>query len=418
MNLTRASISKLYARERRYVVFDDKLKGFGVRVSPTGGKSFIFEYRPSGAGRSAVKRRITIGRAENISTDDARLRAKKLLAEVVHGRDPAIERAAEKKMVRLIDVADLFMREHAEAKRKPRTASHYQQILDKHILPKFGAQKLKDISRAEVAKLHLAISRSSPFAANKALAVLSSLWGWAARRDLCAINSNPVVGVERNREIKRQRFLNSPEIAALGRTLALAETEGLPWAIDERKPTAKHAPRPENRRTIVDPRVTSAIRLLLLTGCRLREILNLRWAEVNFDHGLVLLQDSKTGSRAVVLSGAAVGLLHSQPREAGSDFVFPGPNGTPRTDIKKPWAAIIKHAGLEGLRIHDLRHSAASLAANAGFSLPIIGRLLGHTQAATTQRYAHIGFDPARDAANAIGRIVEKTMNYAQRTTE
>jgi integrase len=177
-------------------------------------------------------------------------------------------------------------------------------------------------------------------------------------------------------------------------------------------PKAKHAPKAENRRVKLDPFAVAAIRLLILTGARLREILHAKWENVDFERSILFLPDSKTGRKPVYLSAAALDVLSSLPRIAGNPHIIAGAkDGAPRADLKKPWAALRRVAGLEGVRIHDLRHSFASVGAGASLGLPIIGKLLGHTQAATTHRYAHLDADPMRRAAETIGATISAAMN-------
>ena len=169
---------------------------------------------------------------------------------------------------------------------------------------------------------------------------------------------------------------------------------------------ARHLAKEENRHTVLAPHAVAAIRLLIFTGCRLGEILHLRWSDVDFERGMLHLANSKTGKKSVVLNAPALAVLDAIPRVG--EFVIAGQSRSgdaekPRSDLKKPWSAIRRHAGLEGLRIHDLRHSFASVGAGAGLGLPIVGKLLGHTQASTTQKYAHLDNDPLRRASNAIG---------------
>jgi integrase len=231
--------------------------------------------------------------------------------------------------------------------------------------------------------------------------------------------ANPARGLERNREEGRERFLSDEELARLGASLRLAETDGLPWAeVDLSTPKSKHHVKPENRRTVYSPFVVGALRMLLLSGMRLREVLHLRWPEVDFQRGMLFLGDSKTGRKSVVLSGAALQLLTDLPRDGNCDLCFPGEGGQPRRDLNKPWAALKKHAGLEGLRLHDLRHSNASVGAGAGVPLQIIGRILGHSQVATTAKYAHLQNDPVRRAADTISAHLTAAMGDASEAAD
>jgi len=220
---------------------------------------------------------------------------------------------------------------------------------------------------------------------------------------------NPTRRLEKFRESRRERFLGSDELKRLGDALREAETTGIPWGVDEARPTAKHAPRLENRLTVVSPFAVAAIRLLLFTGCRRGEVLNLRWADVDFERGVAVLPDSKTGRKPVLLGAPALRVLADLPRVG--DYVIAGDDPKKsRTDLKRPWNAIRKRAGLQGVRIHDLRHSFASVGAGAGLGLPIIGRLLGHTQPSTTARYAHLADDPLRRASETIATTIASAM--------
>ena len=185
----------------------------------------------------------------------------------------------------------------------------------------------------------------------------------------------------------------------------------MPYEIDEEKPKAKHAPKADKRRVKLDPFAVAAVRLLILTGARLREILDARWQHVDIERGVIFLTDSKTGRKPVYLSAAALEVLAGLPRIEGNPHVIPGEKaGQPKADLKKPWAAVKKAAGLEGVRLHDLRHSFASFGAGASPGLPIIGELLGHSQAATTHRYAHLDADPMRRAVETIGATISTAM--------
>jgi integrase len=191
----------------------------------------------------------------------------------------------------------------------------------------------------------------------------------------------------------------------------VAETLGLPWNVNEAKPKSKHAAKEENRRTVADPFAVAAIRLLIFTGARLREILHARWQDVDLERGIIYLQDSKTGKKPLYVSAAAMDVLAKLSQVEGNPYVIPGDReGAPRVDLKRPWASITKAAKLDGLRLHDLRHSFASVGAGASMGLPIIGRLLGHSQPQTTARYSHLHADPLRRAADTIGATISAAM--------
>jgi integrase len=272
-----------------------------------------------------------------------------------------------------------------------------------------GNMKAEALTRANVAVLHLSMA-DTPFTANRFLAAVSKCFSWGAQRGLLPDDHvNPAGRIERYREHRRERFLTSDELARLGDALREGETIGLLYEVDESKPASKHAPKTENRRAVLDPFAASAIRLLILTGARLREILDAQWSHVDFERGILFLPDSKTGRKPLYLNAPALAVLAGLPRIEGNPHIVAGVKGA-RADLKRPWAAVTRAAGLEGLRIHDLRHSFASVGAGASFGLPVIGKLLGHTQAATTHRYAHLDADPLRRAAETIGATIAAAM--------
>ena len=240
---------------------------------------------------------------------------------------------------------------------------------------------------------------------------MSAVWNWAARRDEVALADNPARAIERYPEKGRERYLTSEELARVGDVLREGETIGLPYSVDETKPTAKHAPKADHRRSKLDPFAVAAIRLLILTGARLREILDAQWSQLDLERGILFLADSKTGRKPLYLSAAAQAVLVAIPRVKGNPHVIAGAlEGAPRADLSKPWRAVKQAAEIEGVRIHDLRHSFASFGAGASLGLPIIGKLLGHSQAATTHRYAHLDADPLRRAVETIGNTIAAAM--------
>ncbi len=398
--ITKRVVDGLTKQAREYAVWDAKLPGFGVRVRASGAKSYVVVYR-AGAGRGAPVRRFTIANVGKTTPQAARSRAKAILGAVAHGRDPAGEKAAERGTLTISALADRFMSEHVEQKRKPGTAVFYRHLLDKIIRPEIGATKADKLTRAQVARLHGKL-KATPFQANRVLAVIGSMYSFAGRTGIVAEGMNPARRIEQFKEHRRERFLTGEELKRLGSAIREAETQGIPWDVDEAKPKAKYLPIAKNRYTKIGPSAAAAIRLLLFTGCRLREILHLKWGQVDLERGLLFLADSKTGRKTVILNAPALAVLASLVR-LGS-YVVPGDDAEkPRADLKRPWEAVAKRAGLSGVRLHDLRHTYASFGAGGGLGLPIIGKLLGHTQASTTQRYAHLDADPLRRASDAIG---------------
>jgi integrase len=378
--------------------------------------SYVVKYR-AGSGRKAPTRRLTLGRVGKITPDKARTLAKGKLGDVAHGLDPAAVRSAERRAATLKELADVFLSEHVDAKRKPSTASHYRDLLQRIVLPELGCRQGEKVTTADLARPHVRM-KSRPYQANRMLAAVGSLYAFAGKRKLVLAGFNPARGIDKYPEKGRERFLSSPELGRLGDAIREAETVGIPWQVDTTKPTAKHAPKEKNRRTVIGQHPAAAIRLLILTGARLREILHLRWEHVDLERGLLSLPDSKTGKKAIVLNAPAMAVLAGLPRIGA--YVIAGQDaGTdkekPRADLNKPWRSIARRAGLRRLRIHDLRHTHASFGAGAGLGLPIIGKLLGHARATTTQRYAHLDTDPLRRASDHIAVVQLNTGKHGGR---
>jgi integrase len=409
-NITKRTIDSLKVARGEYFAWDSKLIGFGVRVQPSGAKSYVLKYR-AGTGRGALTRRVTLGAVGKLTPGEARAVAKRALGAIAHGADPAADKAAERRGATLSELADVFLDQHVEPKLKARTCQLYSDVLRRLVLPELGSRRAEAISVNDIARVHAKLKRT-PYQANRMLVVVGSLYSFAGKRHLTPRDMNPTRGIEKYPERGRERFLTTDELQRLGEALREAETEGIQWEPDPDK-KVKHAPKAENRRTIFSPHATAAIRLLLFTGARLREILGLRWEWVDLERGLLLLPDSKTGRKAVVLNAPAIAVLSLLPRVG--IYVIAGDNAEkPRADLNKPWRAVSEQAGLIGVRLHDLRHSHASVGAGAGLGLPIIGKLLGHTQASTTARYAHLDNDPLRRASERIGREIALAMGDLQ----
>jgi integrase len=400
--ITKRTVDALQSNGSEFTAWDDTVSGFGVRVRPTGAKSYVVVYR-AGAGRGSPVRRYTIAAVGKITPEVARARAKAILGAVVHGHDPASQRTAERGTPTVAELADQFMTDHVRAKRKAGTAAFYQDILRRIVKPAVGTTKADKLTRLQIGKLHSSLSET-PFQANRVLAVVGSMYTFAGRAGIVPEGTNPARGIDKFKESRRERFLTGGELERLGGAIREAETIGIPWRVDDTKPTTKHVPKGA-RVTKIGPHAAAALRLLLFTGCRLREILHLRWQHVDMERGCLFLPDSKSGRKTVILNAPALAVLNTLER-VGS-YVVPGDDPVqPRHDLKRPWDAVTKRAGLVGVRLHDLRHTYASFGAGSGLGLPIIGRLLGHAQAATTARYAHLDNDPLRCASEAIaGRI-------------
>jgi len=326
---------------------------------------------------------------------------------VAHGHDPANQKTAERGTPTVAELADRFMAGHVKAKRKVRTAEFYQDILDRIVKPALGTTKADKLTRVRVGRLHSSLSET-PFQANRVLAVVGSMYAFAGRAGIVPEGTNPARGIHKFEESRRERFLTSEELERLGIAIRQGENGGIPWTVDESEPTAKHVPKAK-RFTKIALSAAAALRLLLFTGCRLREILHLRWEHVDLERGCLFLPDSKSGRKTVILNAPALAVFNAMERVG--PYVVPGDDvQQPRHDLKRPWDALTRQAGLTGVRLHDLRHTYASFGAGGGLGLPIIGRLLGHAQAATTARYAHLDNDPLRRASEAIASQISAAL--------
>lgn len=433
LKLGRKALASLPDISRMTVFYDTELKGFGLKVLPpsgrhaNGSRSWIVEYRPGAGGRSVAKKRVVLGSTETLTPERARETARTMLAEVRLGSDPSLERQSARAAKTIADLEPFYSSE-TDPRRKPRTVELYRGLWRNHLLPALGSSAARGLTAAEVVRLHRRIGQDHPSTANRVIILLAHFFQWAQRDGYVPKDHNPARGIAKFKENRRERYLSSEEMARLGAAIRLAETKGVPWkAADLSKPNAKHAPkRPEYRLTKIDTHSAAALRLLIFTGARLREILNLRWSEVDAERGLIFLQDSKTGRKTIVLGTPAVLILERLRRDAiaearkvspravgpSSPCVFPSADDDTRSkaDLKRPWALVTRAAELDGLRLHDLRHSFASVGAGASMGLPLIGKLLGHADVKTTSRYAHLDADPLRRASNTIGAAIAEAM--------
>lgn len=434
--LTKRSIEQLEATGSPYFAWDagdGAVKGFGVVVTAAGKRSFVAQFR-IGGGRAGKSRRVTIGAFGPWTVEQARDRARELLREASLGIDRgAVEKATQvanereqeatrhksrlARDLRLNRLSVRFLREHVTLKRKAATVRSYRSLLALHILPALGRKDAREISRQDVAALHNRLS-DRPATANRVVAVLSAIYGWAEGKEILPEGSrNPTRKLERYHEEGKERYLSADELERLGAAIRLAVTTGVPWRPKEGA-KSKHIPKADPYARI-DPGAASALRLLLFTGARLREILHLEWRAVDMERGLLRLADSKTGKKTILLNAPARAVLAALPQRGR--FVFPGESRTgeeqPRTDLKRPWALVCRAAGISDVRLHDLRHSFASVGAGDGHGLVVLVKLLGHSQVATTQRYAHLADDPLRQAADAIANKIAAAMGDAKPTS-
>lgn len=391
MKLTRRVIDNASCEDGKPVyLWDGQLVGFGVKVLPSGTKRFLVKYRTYGGGRAAKVRWLTLGTHGQIPLESAREHARQVLAAVARGEDPQADRLALREAPRVQDVWERFEADHLH-KRKASTIRDYRSVWRNDIEPSLGDLRVRDVSRQDVDRLHKQITKRAPTIANRVVAVLSKLMNLAEAWEWRDQGTNPCRYVEKNKETKRERYLSSAELKRLGRALNDLVDLGL-----------------------VRADVARLFKLLLLTGARRSELQTCQWRWVDFDNRVIRLPDSKTGAKPLYLSDSALDVLRTQKAQTHqpeSAFVFPGTGrGGHIINLSKPWKLICEEADLKDVRIHDLRHTAASIAVGQGVALPVIGRLLGHSQTQTTARYAHVDADPALSAANLIGEALRNSM--------
>ena len=380
--ITKRAVEAAAPRDKEYYIWDEHIPGLGLRVLPSGRRQYIVQYR---AGRRS--RRISLGPSTVLTTEQARSRALAILADARGGKDPAADREAYRNALLVKDLVERFDQQHISLRLKPRTAAAYRRSLAKFILPKLGKMLVTEITRADVTKFHHDL-RHIPYEANRCLEIISKMFNLAELWGLRPDGSNPRRLIQKYPEVKRERYLSLDEIKHLGDVLREVEQEGREM-----------------------PSAILAIRLLIYTGCRLSEIMTLQWDYVDLEARTLNLPDSKSGAKKVFLGRPACELLENAPRLPGNPWVITGTlPGARLTDLQPFWQRVRARAGLPEVRIHDLRHTFASTAIAAGHSLPIIGKLLGHTQVQTTARYAHLAAQPAMIAADSITDVLDRAL--------
>jgi integrase len=368
------------------LISDSEVIGLGLRTTKSGAKAWTFSYRT----HTGISRRATIGNAADWPLKLARDEARRLRRLVDQGKDPMGERHDLRAAP---TVADLVARWRTDAapKKRARSLVDDEGIIAKHILPTLGRLKVGDVRHADIDKLHRKITATgAKVRANRVVALLSRMFSlaviWEMRRD------NPVKGIERNPETARHRYLEGAELERLIAAIAA-------------QPNRQGA---------------HVVELLLLTGARRSEVMRLRWDQLDLANGVWTKPAAATKQarlHRIPLSAPARRVLEEIKQAAEEKaakyrrdvpaWVFPARyGGGPLSDVKHVWAAICRTAAISDLHLHDLRHAYATFLASAGLSLPIIGRLLGHSQAATTNRYAHLLDDPLRAATDRVGAIV------------
>lgn len=393
VRITKRAVDQLQPSDREVYIWDADVRGFGVRCYPSGKKMYVLKTR-----HGRTQRLITLGQHGSPHTpESARKAALHFLALRAKGEDPAAERDKRKAAKSIKELGTRFLEEYVPAHCKESTAYEYDRAVKLFINPALGSLSIADVTPADVAGFHHKL-RKKPYQANRAVGVLSKMMGLAEKWGYRPPNTNPCRGLTKYKERKRERYLKADELKRLHEVLNEAE-----------------ATRTEN------PYFIAAIRLLILTGARSAEIKELKWKYVDLINGMLNLPDSKTGKKTIPLSTTAVELLKSMRRQGmqveGNPYVILGANsGQHLVEMQSPWRRIRKQAGLDDVRIHDLRHSFASFAINSGMSLQIVGKLLGHSQAQTTMRYAHLETDTLRRATNEISAVMDAAARPESKT--
>ena len=405
--LTKRYVDAAKPGKRDTFTWDTNVRGFGLKMTPAGSRVYVLQYR-----FNRRVRRYTIGKHGSPWTPDgARIEAERLLGMVADGKDPAGDRAADKAALTVSELCDLYLTSKlsdlaagVEGAKKSSTLEGDQGRIRRHIKVLLGRMQARAVEQADVRRFlqdvaagktatdvrtgprGRAIVEGGKGTATRVVGLLGGIFTFAIEQGIRP--DNPVRGVKRFTDGKGERYLSTDELARLGDALVAAEEEG------------------ENSFAI------AGIRLLMLSGCRKSEILTLQWAHVDFEFGCLRLPDSKTGEKVVPLGAPTLELLASLSHVESNPYVLPGEKeGAHLVGLPKVWARVRARAGLSDVRLHDLRHGFASIGASAGMGLPIVGRLLGHKDPATTARYAHIGSDPAKAAADSIAGTIAAAMN-------
>ncbi len=376
--LTKRFVESIVPHEKEeLLIWDTELKGFGIRVFPTGRRTYFVQYR----NQSQSTRRKKIGVHGVLSTEQAREEAKKLFGDIAKGEDPSATARLKKNVRTLTDLAHEYLASHSKIKKTQKGYKEDEYFLNEIILKRYGRLSVEKVSTLDLQKIHVELQKT-PYKANKLRDLLSKMfnlaiqWGWRS--------DNPVKGVEKYKEYKRHRWLNDEEVQKL-------------WPVLDAYPNQN---------------VSNVIRLLLLTGSRRNEVLHATWDQFDLETGVWTKPAHTTKQRRMEhlpLSTQAIEILRSMQKDSDSTFLFPGKVlGKPLQEIKKAWQTMRTAADLPNVRIHDLRHTHASHLVSSGLSLSIVGKLLGHTQASTTQRYAHLADEPLRQATEFFGNKMDK----------
>lgn len=361
------------------VAWDTVVPGFGARLTGAGRRTYFLKYRTKGGQQRKPK----IGDHGPMTCDQARAIAREWYMEAKSGGDPSLERTASRMGETISDLCERYHHEHSAAHKKPSSIAEERRMMDKILIPRFGTKKVAEIVRPDIAKLHRSLEKS-PFTANRILALLSHMMTMAMKWGLRPEGVNPCRGIPKFKEKPKERYLLPEEI---DRLFAVLDGVGAD-----------------------DPVIAALFRLSVMTGARRGELLNLKWSEVDLRNKRFKLLDSKTGPKIIHLSGPAAAVVQGIQPVHGNPYVFPGRiDGKPLVSVKKAWDNIRKKAGIQDARIHDLRHTFASIGVQNGIPLFDVGKLMGHRSLSTTARYAHLLDKNLTDAVDRIASKIKRT---------
>ncbi len=411
--LTKRSVDAAKPALARYYVWDSDLPGYGLRIAPSGVKTFVTKYRAGGGGRNAPQRIFTVGRYGALTPDEARKQAKVILGSAAAGADPAGDLAAKRRemtMAALIDYYELHGCVVQRGKRigepmKPLTKAYTVARLRHHVVALLGNRRVSEITSGDIERFAAdvvagksaknekigprkrIIVRGGPGASRKVVRDLSAVFSFARRSEI--VDRNPCeIAAVRKTDDHKTRFLTLEEIGRLGQALDELEAQG------------------------TNPKAINIVRLWALTGCRRNEIAGLKWSEVDFENGLLVLEESKTGRSVRPLGTAALTLLRQVERDENSEFVFSADTGDGYFQgTKTPWARAVRKADLPGVTPHTLRHTIGSTAISTGEAMALTGAILGHSNPRSTAIYAHIQHEPSRKAANRVCKKIAAALS-------
>lgn len=381
--ITKRLVEALEPKKEEYFVWDSELKGFAVKITPKGKRVYMLYYRT----KDHRQRKPAIGAHGQITCDQARNIAQEWLVLISKGGDPSLEKQINRQSLTISELAEKYLTDYSQIHKKSYSTKIEKVHLNNDILPQIGKLKLNSLTQNDILTLHKSL-KHKPITANRCLVLISKMLNlaekWGLRDDAGTLCKH----IDKYPETKREKFLSMSEIENLFRVLQEAEMH----------------------KTFI-PSTINAIRLLLLTGCRLSEILTLKWEYIDIENFRINFPDSKTGKKTTYISPFAIEILNSIPKVENNPYVLQGKvEGKNLANLQKAWIKIREKAGIPDVRIHDLRHSFASIGAASGLSLPIIGALLGHNQVKTTARYAHLVGDPLREAASLIGDKIKSAI--------